>query len=268
LWSKRIFKRAEVAYGTELIYRDGILEVGGLAIDRLVREEKLAQAEHELVEARLAAERIRALADQQATRKQQEVMSAVQAEAEQIKAAAQAEAAGIREAARRAGQEEGVALAQKELSAKLAVAMQSVESTIDAALKEKEQLILNSEPEIIRLAVEVASKIVNETVKVDSEIIVRTIRQALERTHDQGSIQIFISPGDLALLETELGEYFTELKGAGHTVMADPAIGAGGCRLETDYGTIDATIATQLEVLREKMLQAPNGDSDASAEPE
>jgi flagellar assembly protein FliH len=60
-----------------------------------------------------------------------------------------------------------------------------------------------------------------------------------------------LSPHDKELIQSQLGGPETEAWPVEHMKLeTDESIARGGCRIETEFGDIDATIETQLRVLK------------------
>ena len=196
--------------------------------------------DREIYQARDAAIQIRERAQQQADEilvqaKQQvdEMMAQAQAQAEQLKAHAKQQ--GFTE-----GQQQGAAKLS-ELVARSSARVQQIES----------ELV----PQISTLATNIARKILGRELEFHPEAVVQIVRQALlEKARQRREIFLRVHPDDLELLrqsKPELLEILSRTKEIG--IRDDPEVQRYGVIIETDAGTIDAQLDTQLAVF-EKVL--------------
>lgn len=70
------------------------------------------------------------------------------------------------------------------------------------------------------------------------------VHQAAAELGEHDTLRVRLHPGDMALLEGG-----TELAPKGMVVVADPAVGIGGCMIDSASGTLDARLETQLAAL-------------------
>jgi flagellar biosynthesis/type III secretory pathway protein FliH len=131
---------------------------------------------------------------------------------------ARVEARRIREEARAEGHAEGVAAA-----------------------------VAAAEPEIIRLAVQIAEKILARQLTLTPDAVADVVRSALQKVRARKSIVVRVHPEDVALV--------TGLP-ATVKVRADEGVARGGCVVETELGTLDARLASQLAAIERALVDA------------
>jgi flagellar biosynthesis/type III secretory pathway protein FliH len=154
-------------------------------------------------------------------------------EAERILAAARAEGERLRaealEAGRRAAEAEAEVLRE-------------------AAVAEMERLVGEAEEEILRLALAVAGKVVGRA--AEDGVAVATARRALARLRGSRQAEVRVHPDDApAVRAAGPGLLAALAAGARLEVVEDPEVGRGGALVETDTGSIDARVETQLAEL-------------------
>lgn len=210
--------------------------------------ELLAQREAILSEARLEAERLMMEAQTQA--------SAVMAQAEQAQAQAFLELESqknqileqLREQARAEGFEEGKAAGEQQAAQYVQEALfklNEIMMAFPAAVKKHEA-------NIVSLAVEIASKIIQEEISLQPEIVQRTVETALRRVSDLEQVVVKVNPLDLDLILPKQDTFKQlvpdvqnfSIEGA-HTIQR------GGCIIETNSGSINASLNTQLSIIEE-----------------
>lgn len=179
----------------------------------------------------------------------------IKEESDRILAEAQAKAEKLQEEAREAGlavgKKEGVEMVEKECASYLNEAKES----LTRALEEKNKIINDSEPEIIQLALEIAKKVIKKSVELDSEIVNSIADEAIKRATHRERIIIRVNINDLPSLEKDRSLLREKSSCKDLIILADPTVLAGGCVLETDLGTVDARIETQIEQVEEQLVK-------------
>lgn len=112
-----------------------------------------------------------------------------------------------------------------------------------------------SRPQIVRLALRVAEKILRQRLAEDPKAIIPMIDEALRAVRSQRRVILYVHPDDLAMLEEHRAAWLKKNPTIGTIdLVADDALDRGGCRIETEFGKIDTTIANQLRVLERHLL--------------
>ena len=110
-----------------------------------------------------------------------------------------------------------------------------------------------AEPEVIKLVVEIAEKIIGRIASQNQELIKSVVRQALEKAIGE-RITVKLHPEDYAVLmagEHEFKDIIDRTKRL--TFREDDSLSKGGCVLETEVGTIDARMETQLAAIKKAL---------------
>jgi type III secretion system HrpE/YscL family protein len=170
------------------------------------------------------------------------IVEAARRQAEEIVAAAERAREEAVAAGRRQGFEEGAAQWAEALrAARLRVA--------EAARK--------AQPEIVRLALRVAEKILRQRIEARPDAIVPMVDEALRAflAQNQTRVVLRVHPADEKVLAAHRQRWLERNPTIGGIVIVpDEAVGRGGCRLESESGTVDATFETQLEVIERHLL--------------
>lgn len=149
---------------------------------------------------------------------------------------------GVAEGERRYREHDGARAARQH--ALLAGVIRQLEDTVAS-------FYAAAEAQVVELALEIARKIVRELAEEKRELIVTMAREAVTRAKDRGRLQgpvlVRVHPDDAPILEDAKGRLAEEVEGAALlTVLPDPAITRGGCRVETSVRLVDATLEMQL----------------------
>ncbi len=118
----------------------------------------------------------------------------------------------------------------------------------------RDKTLSETEQDILRLAVKLAEKIIGREIKTDKATVVDIVANALRNAKRQDKLTIRVSQKDYSTVQ----EKFVELSQSSRTsyvdIVPDPRVTLGGCIIESEVGTIDARLETQLRVLEKALL--------------
>jgi flagellar assembly protein FliH len=113
------------------------------------------------------------------------------------------------------------------------------------------------EPEILDLVLEIARKVIKMEVELNREAAIEIVKNTLRRVADSTSLRIRVHADDLETVRANREDLYTLVDSIRKVeIVEDRRVGQGGCIVETDAGTIDARIETQLEEIRKLLLNA------------
>ena len=172
-----------------------------------------------------------------------QMVAQAQAKASEIEASAQA-------SGEKAGHDEGKRRAEEELTPVIKTLRELVES-IRAS---RASVIASAEPELVRLAMEIAERIVHTEVAENKEVVVENVRNALTRLVTREVVTLRLNPADLETIR-QYRDSIVAASDVEHLRMVeDQRVDRGGVVVETEAGTIDAKIATQLREAKRALL--------------
>jgi flagellar biosynthesis/type III secretory pathway protein FliH len=90
-------------------------------------------------------------------------------------------------------------------------------------------------------------------------MVAALVRGLLEQLPERRLLSLHLSPSDHALLEDDLAS----LPLCGAAVVADERVDIGGCIIETDAGSLDGRLETQLAGLRDLLLSLHRSGGEA-----
>lgn len=121
---------------------------------------------------------------------------------------------------------------------------------------EKQELTARCERSSIDLAFLLARRIVDRELEVHPEAVTDVVRSALQQVLDCERVRLRVHPQDLAFIRSVQADLETQLSGQVPLDLApDGTVERGGCLIETERGTLDARISSQLETLRASVAQ-------------
>ena len=124
----------------------------------------------------------------------------------------------------------------------------------------RQQMVQQTEAQIVRLALTIAKRILRREVSLDQDLTVAMARVALDRLGEHSGATIRLHPDDYALI---VGEQRDEWESDQVKVVADDDISRGGCRIESAFGFVDASVDAQFEEI-EKAVMADNRTAAAA----
>jgi flagellar biosynthesis/type III secretory pathway protein FliH len=212
-----------------------------------------------------------AIVDNAAAAAEQLILQAESA-ARDIVAKAEQHGAELAETARANGHTEGYEAGSEAARAELAPAIATMRELIVAIETERGAAIMAAEPELVRLAVEIAERVVHTELQTNQNVIVENVRQALTRLVSREVVTLRVNPVDLDAIRAHRDEIVSAGDVEHLRIVEDQRVDRGGVMVETDAGTIDAKIATQLREARRAILAEDDdgialGDAEVLAPP-
>ena len=110
-------------------------------------------------------------------------------------------------------------------------------------------------PDILEISVDIAKKIIKKEVESVPQVPINTIVDVLKTvSKSEPKINIRVKPQAVQFIKDTLPnityQYGIE---ANINIVADPSIEEGGCVLQTNNGIVDASIDTQLEIIKKAL---------------
>lgn len=215
------------------VIKKGVGEVGAQRADAGIAGSKARRApiiDKETFEARSEA---------------QEIRHRAQTEADALLEKARQEADDLREEARQEGRDSGRSEGAAELTETIAQA--------SARLREVEEKLTS---ELTDVAIAIARKILGQELQSSPEAVLKIVRNALvEKARQRQEISLRVHPDDLAIIRENKAQLLEVLSRANEiSIRADASVERYGVIIETDAGTIDAQLDSQLAIF-ERVLQ-------------
>lgn len=158
---------------------------------------------------------------------------------------AQEEAGSIRENAAKEGYNAGLEKAKTDIE-KIGYAVQGF-------LNAKQEVFEYIAPDILEISIDIARKIVKKEIEQDPQIVLDSILAVLKTiSKDETRINIKVNPSQSDFAKENLPDIISSIAlEAKVNIISDGTIEIGSCILETSNGIVDATIDTQLEIIKE-----------------
>ena len=185
-------------------------------------------------------------------------LDTVRSEAARIVGQAHTEAEQIRQQAEAAGKAAAESAIQRILEEKVATQLKTLLPALDSAISQivdaKSDWTRHWQSHVVHLAASIAERIIRRQLEKQPEIGAEWIQQALELAGGAAEVTLRLNPAD----HESLGNQVTAIQDklslvAALDVVADDSISAGGCRVETRFGSVDNQLETQLARIEEEL---------------
>jgi flagellar assembly protein FliH len=174
-------------------------------------------------------------------------LAAIQAELQRARQQAEAGASASYKSGFDDGFRQGLAKNQAELDG----FRTQIASTLQAAEAARRELLERSEADLVRLSIAVAEKILNRQIQIDPAALEGLVKSSLERLAAKPVQCVRIHPDDHPVIEKALAQH-----GGNRAlrIAPDRALARGSLLFDTDCGTLDSSIATQLEEIENGLV--------------
>ena len=110
-------------------------------------------------------------------------------------------------------------------------------------------------PDILEISVDIAKKIIKKELESDPQVILNTIIEVLRTiSKSEQKITIRVRPQSVQFIKDKIPNrtyhYGIDSK---INIIADPSIDDGGCVFQTNNGIVDASIDTQIEIIKKAL---------------
>ncbi len=159
---------------------------------------------------------------------------------------AQERVATIEAEAKAAGQAQGEQDGRTSVDAEMADMLATMRGLVEMAREERHKIISGAEHEIVRLAAAIAERVIHRSIGADESIVLDTVRAAIARITSRERVVVRMNPADIDIIRDHrervtAGADIEHLK-----IVEDQRVDRGGVIVETESGTIDGRIATQI----------------------
>jgi flagellar biosynthesis/type III secretory pathway protein FliH len=155
------------------------------------------------------------------------------------------------------GQRAGIASASQEAD----MLQRRLTATLDQLMDLRARVVRQAERDMVQLALDVARRVALREVSLDRELLAAMARVALDRLAEASRVTIRVHPADVdALSAARQGA----LAGEHVSVVADPRVERGGCRLESECGNVEAGVEAQIREVARALLGDEDGGADAA----
>ena len=184
------------------------------------------------------------------------IIEKAKAEAAQIVAEAQAQHDKIVSEARNEGFEQGSQEGFEKGSAEVERLIERMHKILEAVMQRREEILQDTESQIVELVILMARKVIKILSENQKNVVMANTLAALKKVRTRGDVTLRVNIEELKLTSEHAQEFIQHVENVkGITVLEDSSVERGGCIVETDFGSIDARISSQLQELENKILE-------------
>ena len=152
--------------------------------------------------------------------------------------------------------EAGIKQGLKQAQADFGSAQTALTLLCDQLSSIRETILKNSKDEMVELVIALSEKIIRHSVTEQNQTVIDTVESAIHQAVKSSEFYIYVHPDDLSIIQDRSQAFISGLNGLDNIVVKpDSSVGRGGCRVESDNCTVDATISSQFKVLQEHILK-------------
>ena len=156
----------------------------------------------------------------------------------------------VQKEAYNAGVEQGL----KQASADFGSTLTALTLLCDQLSTIRETILKNSKKEMVELVLALSEKIIRHSVTEQNQTIIDTVETAIQQAVKSSELYIYLHPDDMKSIQDRANNFISGVNGLENIIIkADPAIERGGCKIESDNCTVDATIISQFSVLKDSL---------------
>ncbi len=181
-------------------------------------------------------------------------LKTVQQEAAKIVQQAHGEAEQVRREAEVAGRKAAEDAVEQKVARRMDAALPALEQLVRQLNDAKGELQGYWERSAVQVATAIAARIIRREVAHQPQITLDLIAETLRLAAGSAAITLHVSQTDYETLGSQinrLAETLCQLVPS--AIVADPAIGPGGCRVVTKFGEIDQQIESQLRRIEQEL---------------
>lgn len=127
---------------------------------------------------------------------------------------------------------------------------------IERMMDKRQEILAETEQQIVDLVLLMTRKIVKVISENQRNVVVSNVVQALRKVKGRGEVIIRVNLNDVAMTTQHIKDFLSAAENIKNiTVVEDSTVDRGGCMIETDFGSIDAKIVSQLNEIEQRILE-------------
>ncbi len=155
---------------------------------------------------------------------------------------------------RKEGYEDGFSKGESEGYEAYLDKLKEADNIIVKANHTYQKILSKAEPDIILLSIQIAEKIISTSLESGKENWISLVKAAINEVKDQDEIHLTVSPTWFEYLNDCFDELQTYMNQSQLFIHCDMDMKDHDCVIETPLGKIDASVDTQLSVIKSKLL--------------
>ncbi len=189
---------------------------------------------------------------EEARNQAEEIRQQIQIEKENWKT----ECEKLKEEAFKQGYQEGYSQGERTGFESVKEQIELAKSVVDTAKNDYRAKIDSAEQTILLIALKAAEKIINREIENDPSYMKNVVKKVLKEARDYREIQIIVHPSHYSFIVSQKDELLSLFpREIELYIYPDDQVTPTSCVIETEGGRIDASIDSQLEMLKQTLLE-------------
>lgn len=162
---------------------------------------------------------------------------------------AREEADSIREAANKEGYQDGIKRAAEDIA--------QIKESFASFMNAPQEVFEYIAPDILEISIDIAQKIIKNEIKQNPEVVITKITEILKTlSKEEPKVTIRVNPAQAGIAKQGIPDMLNDAGlDAKIVVLPDETVTEGGCIVSTNNGVIDATIESQLAIIKEALKE-------------
>ncbi len=226
-------------------------------------EQAQIEAEQIIENARVEANRIikketdkAQILRQEALEEKEKTIREAQEEIYRLKKEAEEESEKIKKDAIKKGLEQGYKDGYESEANEVRRLVERVQIILNSAIDKRNEIFVETEQQIINLVLLIAKKVIKVISENQKNVVINNVVQALRKLKSRGEVAIRVNLADLELTTEHKKDFIEMVEGVKSIkILEDSTVDRGGCIIETDFGSIDARISSQLHEIEDRIVE-------------
>ena len=192
---------------------------------------------------------------QKARTQAQEIVNEAEKKAADIIDKAEQSEAATQKKAFTEGFDAGREAGYKEGKAEVSRLIERLHTMLERTMDKRQQILAETEQQIVDLVLLMTRKVVKVISENQRNVVTSNIIHALRKVKGRADVILRVNLADVGLTTEHTKDFLAAAENIKNiTVVEDLSVDAGGCIIETDFGSVDARIASQLHELEQRIL--------------
>lgn len=193
--------------------------------------------------------------------KKESLLEATKAEIEKEKSEWQQEKLNWIESAKKEGYSAGFELGKSEVRIEYQKVLEQANTIVETTTKDYHATLEKSEDMIAQLAVKVAEKIIKTSLTENPAAFLEIVKAAVKEIENRSVISIYLHPMNYETVFAQKQELINLLENESKlSLYVKEDLSENACIIEHPFGRIDASIDTQLNQIRNVLLELSGGE--------
>lgn len=184
------------------------------------------------------------------------IIDEARSEAKSIESEIQDKESQILNDARKRGYQDGWEEGVNKGSDEVKRLIERIQIILNTAIQKRNEIFIETEQQIVGLVLLIAKKVIKVISENQKNVVINNVIQALRKLKSRGEIAIRVNLSDLELTSEHKRDFVEMVEGIKSIkILEDSTVDRGGCIIDTDFGSIDARISSQLNEIEDKILE-------------